>query len=356
MKFTLVVLCFAVATASSESELRDQFAQYKADFKKTYTDGHELRFINFKESLVRIKEGNADRKARGADETQGLTQFSDLSVAQFRKTYLTLKPRTAQEIDATPMYDSNKCLACERFPEVKDAKSTAGGFDWAAKGAVTPVKDQGQCGGCWAFGTTGDVEGVSFLKTGKLQSLSEQQLISCDKKPNDAGCNGGLQEHAFKYVIANGLTTESNYPYTSAKGRSGLCAKAKITAPIQKIASWAQVSKTSAGEALIKGNLTANGPLTIAMDAGPMQDYKSGVDHPINCKHGKGACGCTAMDLDHAILIVGYGTDTTSDGNTTAYWKIKNSWSTNFGEEGYYRVVAGDNMCGLAMDVVHSHE
>jgi C1A family cysteine protease len=231
--------------------------------------------------------------------------------------------------------------------------ATAGGWDWVEKGAVTKVKDQGQCGSCWSFGTTGDIEGVTFLKTGKLTSLSEQQLVACDKK-QDQGCNGGLQEDAFVYVKNTGLTTEANYPYTSGKGKRGYCLEAKIKKPLQKIKGFTQISKTGKGEAGIKDPLTKNGPITIGIDASPMQDYKQGIDSPVNCSPNKG-CGCTADSLDHAVLMVGYGQGQLK-GSTVSYWKIKNSWNSDWGEEGYYRIEAGHNKCGLAMDAVHSEE
>ena len=341
-----------VTATSTVEEARTQFETFKVTFKKTYAAEEEgAKFEAFQASLARVEAGNADRRARGADETQGITQFSDLTPAEFRKTYLTLKPRSPERIAATPALSKDDCAACGLFPEHTNATFT-GGFDWVTKGAVTKVKDQGQCGSCWSFGTTGDIEGTTFLKTGKLNSLSEQQLVSCDTA-SDQGCNGGLQEDAFVYVEKNGLTSEANYPYTSGAGRTGVCRKAKIVAPLTKISSWKQVSKTPQGEADLKDALTKNGPITIGIDATPMQDYKGGVDNPVNCNAKRG-CGCTADDLDHAVLIVGYGMGEYKNGTATAYWKIKNSWATSWGEEGYYRVAAGHNKCGLAMDAVHS--
>jgi len=322
----------------------DRFFYFKASFNKTYVNEteHGLRFANFEASLKRIDVGNTERASRGYDQTLGITKFSDLTPEEFRATYLTLKPRSDMAIEATPAHEPSSCAACALFPELRNA--TGDTFDWTTKGAVTPVKDQGQCGSCWAFGTTGDIEGVTFLKTGKLVSLSEQELVSCDTK-EDQGCQGGLQENAFAYIQKTGLTTEKDYPYTSGEGTTGKCKKKKIEKPLTFIKGFTQISKGKNGEAAIKTALPKSGPITIGINAGPMQDYNSGIDSPRECK------GTKKSDLDHAVLIVGYGVQ-----GGKKYWKIKNSWASSWGEDGYYRIVMGKNECGLAFDAVHSHD
>jgi len=265
----------------------------------------------------------------------------DLSASEFRATYLTLKPSA----EADPLLAWNgKCTACKRFPEQAALMaSPPAEFDWTTKGAVTDVKDQGQCGSCWSFGTTGDIEGTYYLAGNPLVPLSEQELVSCDKG-TDQGCNGGLQESAFKFVIKHGLTTEANYPYQSGHGLSGICHLTKEKPVAATISSWSQISKGSAlkdgDEEAIKTALLASGPITIGINASPMQLYRGGIDNPLFCPKGS---------LDHAVLIVGYGTEGGKD-----YWKIKNSWNTDWGEDGYYRIVRGKNKCGLANDAVHS--
>jgi cathepsin F/cysteine peptidase B len=317
----------------------EHWTSFKETYGKTYTVEEEAtRFDIFMENLRIIEEEN---RAMGA-EIRGITKFADLTAAEFKARYLM---RAAHNKTAMLKPWDGKCTACVRFPqqaELVAAPPTS--FDWTEHGAVTPVKDQGRCGSCWSFGTTGDVEGVWFLANHSLTSLSEQQLVSCDK--SDEGCNGGLQENAFEYVIKHGLTTESNYPYTSGGGRAGTCQTAKVEDAVAGISSWVQVSKKTIvqdpDEDGIVTALLASGPITIGIDASPMQLYRGGVDNPRACKSSQ-------IGLDHAVTIVGYGTD-----GGTPYWKIKNSWASDWGEDGYYRIVRGENKCGVASDAVHS--
>ncbi len=318
-----------------EEVVASHFNNFKAAHNKVYATIEEefAALTKFYESMVRL--------AKKSNPAHGITKFSDMTPEEFKATYLNRGVRSTEEIEATPMYDGS-CAACKRFPEHANYDSSTG-LDWTTKGAVTGVKDQGQCGSCWAFGTIGDIEGTHFLAGNDLTSLSEQQIVSCDTKYGDMGCNGGLPEQAFKYVMGvGGVVKESEYKYTSGRGSTGSCSKKKEgLAKSANIDSFVQVSKSKKGEAGIVDALTKSGPVVIGIDAEPMQDYYSGIDNP--------SCGSSAYDLDHAVVIVGYGTENGQD-----YWKIKNSWATSWGEDGYYRIVRGVNKCGVAMDVVHS--
>ena len=163
------------------------------------------------------------------------------------------------------------------------------------------------------------MEGTHFLAGNPLVSLSEQQFVSCDTSYNQ-GCNGGLPEYAFQYAISKGIVLESTYPYTSGKGSTGSCQTAKTTATAAKITGWKQVSSAASQESGITTALTSGGPLVIGIDATAMQTYSSGIAKP-----SKSACGSSVSSLNHAVAIVGYGTE-----NGVDFWKIKNSWGTSW--------------------------
>jgi C1A family cysteine protease len=197
--------------------------------------------------------------------------------------------------------------------------------DWTTKGAVTPIKNQEQCGSCWAFSTTGSVEGAYFLAQNELISLSEQELVSCDNKDN--GCEGGLMDTAFQYVEQNGLCKEEDYPYVSGSGISFQCSRKTKCSEVVKVTGFTDVP--SGDEDALKAAV-AQQPVSVAVEAdkSAFQLYKSGImDSPF--------CG---TKLDHGVLIVGYGTGGLFE---TPYWKVKNSWGTTFGEDGYIRLGRG---------------
>ena len=212
------------------------------------------------------------------------------------------------------------------------AGAPADAVDWTTKNAVTPVKNQQRCGSCWAFSTTGSVEGAYAIASGTLTSLSEQDLVSCDHN-GDQGCNGGLMDNAFKWIESNGLCTEDDYPYTSGSGITGTCkTTCKPAVTITGFTDVPQQDETALQSAL------AQQPVSVAIEAdkSAFQLYKSGVLDSASC----------GTKLDHGVLAVGYGTDSASGKD---YWKVKNSWGATWGESGYIRMVRGKNMCGIAM-------
>jgi C1A family cysteine protease len=200
--------------------------------------------------------------------------------------------------------------------------------DWRTQGAVTPVKNQGQCGSCWSFSTTGAMEGRYFLKNKNLVSFSEQQFVDCSTENN--GCNGGLMTLAFKYAQSAAIDTEAQYPYTGTQGTCNIPA-----AGVAKVASYQTVDSKS--ELALRTAL-ASGPVSVAVSAGSLgfQFYSKGI-LSLLC----------AGQLDHGVLAVGYGSE-----NGKGYWIVKNSWGPNWGENGYLRIARKENdktvgTCGI---------
>merc|ERR1712151_843645 len=205
-----------------------------------------------------------------------------------------------------------------------DSTNLTGSQDWRTDGAVTPVKNQGQCGSCWAFSTTGAVEGADFVKTGTLKSYSEQQLVSCSTQNN--GCNGGLMDYAFQYIEQNGLEEESVYPYVSGTGQVPACSFAQASA----VGTVSGFNVLEQEFDQMKAGL-AKSPVSVAIEADQMafQMYSGGIL----------TSGCGSK-LDHGVLAVGYGNDNGQD-----YIIVKNSWGASWGDQGYIKIAP--NQCGI---------
>lgn len=304
-------------TTPETDNVEETFRKFIVRHKKPYLNDKQeyaKRFAIFQHNLVKARKMQEMDKGSAK---YGVTVFSDMTEEEFKKYYRM--PGWGK-----PLYEMKEV----EIPNIDVPKA----FDWRDKGAVTPVKNQGQCGSCWAFSTTGNIEGQWKIKKGQLVSLSEQELVDCDKV--DQGCNGGLPSNAYKQIIKlGGLETEKEYPYEAADEK---CKFKKSEAAVY-INSSVSISKD---ETKMAAWLVANGPISIGINANMMQFYMGGVSHPWKFF-------CDPSELDHGVLIVGYGVEKGWFSGETPYWIIKNSWGESWGEKGYYLIYRGDGSCGL---------
>merc|ERR1712216_503183 len=319
MKCLVIALAStAIAMGLQEAEYEGLWQNFVSEHSKTYSP-HEVmgRYAIFKDNMDFIVDHNKNH-ADKLGYTVGVNEFADMTNAEFKRKMTGLNaPITKRNLNI----------------EVHDEAAAPSSVDWTTKNAVTPVKNQGQCGSCWAFSTTGSVEGINAIKTGKLQSFSEQELVSCAGSYGNQGCNGGLMDDGFKYIMARGDTLESNYPYT---GKTGTCQQSKTSPIAVKVTGYSDVAASN--EAQLQAAV-AQQPVSVAIEADQsgFHFYKSGVF--------SGKCG---TKLDHGVLAVGYGTDSGKD-----YWKVKNSWGATWGQNGYIMLARNTankaGQCGIAM-------
>lgn len=298
---------------SGSDEYEHLFRAWMKHYNRKYENFSEYlhRFDLFIKNAKMIEMHNSN----GNSYNLSVNQFADLTREEFKKYY------TGLTVEKT-----------ESNPHTLSTVSVPASIDWTTKGAVTAVKNQGQCGSCWSFSTTGSIEGVHFLATGNLVSLSEQQLVDCSGSYGNMGCQGGLMDSAFKYVEKYGLETEQDYPYTA---QDGTC-KYDASKVAVKISGFKDVTPKDNDQLQAA---VAQNPVSVAIEADQFafQFYSGGVL--------TGSCG---TNLDHGVLVVGYGNESNTD-----YWKVKNSWGASWGESGYVKIerVSGKSAgkCGIAM-------
>ncbi|XP_065564265.1 putative cysteine proteinase CG12163 [Artemia franciscana] len=302
-----------------EKKLARRFKKFLAEHKKLYSSRREMqrRFEIYRQNQNIIKELQENEQGTAV---YGDTFFADLTQEEFQ-----------YHKGLNMSYKRQETLLKKAVIPKQSAPEE---FDWRNKSAVTPVKNQGSCGSCWAFSVTGNLEGVYSIKHGELLSFSEQELLDCDKL--DGACNGGLPENAYKAIEdLGGLETEDDYPY---KGHGGQKCSIDSSEQIVKIKDFLEISQD---EEEIAQWLAENGPVSVGINANVMQFYRRGVSHPKKFF-------CNPKNLDHGVLIVGYGTEITPvKQKVLPYWIVKNSWGTRWGEQGYYRVYRGDGTCGI---------
>uniref|UniRef100_A0A0D9WYS9 Peptidase C1A papain C-terminal domain-containing protein n=1 Tax=Leersia perrieri TaxID=77586 RepID=A0A0D9WYS9_9ORYZ len=321
-----------------------QFAAFVRRHRREYPGGAEeyaRRLRVFAANLARA----AAHQALDPTARHGVTPFSDLTQDEFEARFTGLSATAGAEGDEARR---NRMPAAQAATE-EEVSRLPGSFDWRDKGAVTRVKMQGACGSCWAFSTTGAVEGANFLSTGELLDLSEQQLVDCDhtcdavkKTECDAGCNGGLMTNAYTYLInSGGLMTQTAYPYTAKQGTCRFDAN-KIAVRITNFTNIIIPPPSSSvnSDDQIRAALVRHGPLAVGLNAAFMQTYVGGVSCPLVCPRAW---------VNHGVLLVGYGERGFAALRLgyRPYWVIKNSWGEAWGEKGYYRLCRGRNVCGV---------
>ena len=319
-KFLLVLVLALVACETDlDSLIFQQFQKFIKKYQKKYTSIDEF--------LARYEVFRRNVMATFTEENSlyqtGITKFSDLTKQEFAKIYLNLN------YDAMAMANFDPTI-------VKVSNAAPAAYDWRDYGRVSPVKDQGSCGSCWAFSTVANLEGLYYANKGVMKTFSEQMLVDCDT--SDSGCNGGLMEYAFTWLKKNGgIMTDTDYPY---KGVKSTCRSDKskyvdmtITGYKKLGSSWSTWSAVDEDE--VKEFLYETGPLAIALNADPLQTYSSGILDVTSTK-------CPTSGINHAVTLVGYGTE-----NNVAYWIVKNSWGTSWGEKGYFRIRRGNGTCGI---------
>lgn len=285
---------------------------YRTQFGKVYANQaeEEARLEIYKQNVAYIESENA----KGHSYTLGVNQFTDMTHAEFVAKYLGYQ-QLALATNRSAIFLGSHSWRGESLLE---------SIDWVAKNAVTPVKNQGQCGSCWSFSVTGALEGAWQIATGSLVSLSEQEFVDCDSG-ND-GCDGGNPPSALQWATQQSICTEVSYPYTAQDGR---CSKSMCSVGIPS-GSIVGVHDVQRDASSMKSAL-AGRPVSIAIDANHLNGYSSGIWDD-----------CGYSGLNHAVLLVGY---------TNSYWKVKNSWGTSWGESGYVRMSnSGSGNCMGLLD------
>jgi cathepsin L len=319
---------------SPKDSTHQQFDDYLSTHKKSYAPAEQnARFQKWRENAKLIETHN---RANEHTYSLKLNQFADWSHEEFKNLILpkSVTPGPRPTFAATRVHPE---------PTPEEIAALPASVDWRTKNAVTMVKDQGVCGSCWTFGTTGSVEGVYAVKYGKLIAISEQQIVDCawtsDIGQGDSGCDGGFAAPAMQWIMDNkGIALESDYHYLMV---DGWC---DPTVRSSGINLKGYVNVTMNSEAALQQAVATVGPVAVAIDAAHehFEFYSTGVYYNPKCHSDMNS-------LDHEVLVVGYGTENGQD-----YWIVKNSWSTHWGDKGFIQMARNrNNNCGIATQATY---
>jgi cathepsin F len=325
MKLLVVLVMLAVAAMAVPPNFvvdKARFMDFMRKYNKKYDTKEETqkRFGIFQESLRRA---DAHQKLNPRAKF-GVTKFSDLTPEEFKASYLT--SRVKENFQKPPAKDFSKTVS---LPKTVDCQPDPTNFDWNSCNVVTPVYDQGQCGSCWAFSATETIESYYAIAGYPLTELSMQQIVDCDTSGSDQGCNGGFPTGAYQYVeSAGGLDSLQQYPYTA---EDGSCQDNQQDA----VATVTNYNSVNGEDGLYQQSSTSassgGGPVSVCVDASSWQDYSGGV---------LTSCG---DDVDHCVQLTGYA----QYGQSGAYWIVRNSWGTDWGQNGYIWIAIGQDLCSI---------
>lgn len=321
----LVMVAALAQAAKIELEFQKEWEAYKTEHKKAYeTSGEDMaRYYIWKSNLDVVTRHNSEADKGIHTYWLAMNKFADMTVDEFAAIYngynYSMKLSTQSKPASIFYYDPSIQVPAK--------------IDWRDQGYVTEIKDQGQCGSCWAFSSTGSLEGQHFKASGKLVSLSEQNLVDCSRKYGNMGCNGGLMDQAFSYIKDNkGLDTEASYPYHA------IDQSCKFKPEDVGATDSGFVDVQTKSEDALQQAVGTVGPVSVAIDAShtSFQLYSHGIYHERMCSETR---------LDHGVLAVGYD----SEGSGKDFWIVKNSWGTGWGDKGYIKMARNQkNNCGIA--------
>lgn len=314
--FSLMFTASSAFTLPPAANLKQMFENFKQEHGRRYPtmDEEKSRFDTFVSNLKVIHERNVAERAAGGSASHGVTRFADLTHSEFAGRYLGY------------VASDNSNVTVANVAPYTGAESLV---DWTGV-YTTPVKDQGYCGSCWAFAASEQIESDAMRTLGTSYTLSPQQLVECDR--SSMGCNGGLQERAYNYVKrTGGIEEESSYPYISGTDGSANSCSSDSKKYVLTVSDYTTIKDEKSMAAYVK----STGPVSIAIDASTWSTYTGGI---------MSTCGTT---INHAVQAVGV------DDSTGGYWKVRNSWSASWGEQGFIRLAYGKDMCGITTDVTY---